>query len=211
MKATLLTILVLIILAGVGGYAYAYSGLYPIGADQPHSRFVNRFLHMVSDRAIAHHAKGVKVPADVMHPDSAMLVKGAGEYADMCSACHLAPGFRRSPLHDGLYPHPPWFTRGTDVPYNEFFWETKHGVKDTGMPAWGRSHSDADLWAVVAFVEQMDKMTPDQYRKMVASAPPDTEMLTLPMPEADAAIRQRADTTSLPQSMPRPEGRRRDH
>jgi len=181
---TLGTILALVVLALVAGVIFVYSGVYPIGADVPHSHFVNRVLHTVSDRAVEHHARGVEVPPTVANPDSATLLQGAGQYAAMCSGCHLAPGYERGPLHDGLYPRPPRFTHGTDMPPAEFFWETKHGIKDTGMPAWGKTHSDAELWPIVAFVEHMHGMTPAQYRALVARAPKDMDMSELPMPGA---------------------------
>lgn len=176
------TILVVLVLAACVSGWYVYSGRYDVGADVPHVRFVARTLHRVADHSVAYHARSVQVPDYVANPDSAMLLQGAGQYAAMCSGCHLAPGITKSPLHEGLYPAPPRFIRGTDMPAAEFFWETKHGIKDTGMPAWGTSHSDPELWAVVAFVEHMHGMTPEQYRDLVTRAPMDSDMLDVPMP-----------------------------
>ena len=193
---TFITIVIVVALVCVGGLVYVYSGAYPVGADVPHSAPVRWLVHTVSDRSIAAHARSVQVPANVLHPDSAMLIQGAGAYASMCSICHLAPGFDRGPLHTGLYPHPPRFTHGTDVPPAEFFWETKHGVKDTGMPAWGRTHTDEELWPIVAFVEQMHDMSPEQYRAIVAQARLDKDdMPEMPMPQAAPAGKESADTT----------------
>jgi len=174
-------LVVLVLAGGVSGW-YVYSGRYDVGADVPHMQFVARTLHRVADHSVAYHARGIQVPGNVANPDSAMLLHGAGQYAAMCSGCHLAPGITKSALHEGLYPRPPRFIRGTDVPAAEFFWETKHGIKDTGMPAWGTSHSDQELWAIVAFVEHMHGMTPAQYRDLVTRAPMDSDMLDLPMP-----------------------------
>ena len=39
------------------------------------------------------------------------------------------------------------------------------------MPAWGKTHSDDLIWDMVAFIRQMPKLSPDQYKKLVASAP----------------------------------------
>jgi mono/diheme cytochrome c family protein len=180
-------LLVLVLAAGVGGW-YVYSGRYDVGADVPHLQFVARALHRAADHSVAYHARSVQVPDNVAHPDSAMLLEGAGHYAMMCSGCHLAPGVETGPLREGLYPRPPRFIHGTDMPAAEFFWETKHGVKDTAMPAWGTSHDDEELWAVVAFAEQMHGMTPEQYRDLVMRAPVDSDMLALPMPVGHAAV-----------------------
>ena len=53
----------------------------------------------------------------------------------------------------------------------------KHGIKMTGMPAWGVTHSDKLLWDVVAFLQKLPKLTPDQYRALVRSAPSHDEMM----------------------------------
>ena len=46
----------------------------------------------------------------------------------------------------------------------EQFWIVKHGVKMTGMPAWGFTHDDDLLWDVVAFVRKLPELTPEQYQ-----------------------------------------------
>lgn len=41
-----------------------------------------------------------------------------------------------------------------------------------GMPAYGPTHSEEELWEIVAFVEQLPDMTPEQYETL--TAPPET-------------------------------------
>ena len=53
----------------------------------------------------------------------------------------------------------------------EEFWVVKHGLKMTGMPAWGVTHDDELLWDVVAFLRKLPELTPDQYQALVKSAP----------------------------------------
>ena len=55
----------------------------------------------------------------------------------------------------------------------ELFWVIKNGVKMTGMPAWGPTHSDEKIWAIVAFLEKLPQMTADQYEEMDQRAGPD--------------------------------------
>ena len=43
----------------------------------------------------------------------------------------------------------------TDFTPAEQFWIIKHGVKMTGMPAWGVTHDDEMLWDVVALVRKL--------------------------------------------------------
>jgi hypothetical protein len=51
----------------------------------------------------------------------------------------------------------------------ELFWIMKHGIRMTGMPAWG-DHSDDELWATVAFIEKLPGMTEQDYAKLVAAS-----------------------------------------
>ena len=46
----------------------------------------------------------------------------------------------------------------------------KHGLKMSGMPAWGVTHDDELLWDVVAFLQELPKLTPDRYETLVKSA-----------------------------------------
>lgn len=179
---TLRTILALAVLALVVGVIFIYSGAYPVGADVPHSRPVRWLVSTVSDRSVASHARSVQVPSELSHPDSATILEGAGQYAAMCSGCHLAPGYDSGETAKGLYPRAPRFARGTDLSPAELFWVTKHGIKDTGMPAWGQTHSDEELWPIVAFVGQLGNMSPEEYRAIVQRAPRDEDMTELPMP-----------------------------
>jgi len=38
------------------------------------------------------------------------------------------------------------------------FWVIKHGIKMSAMPAWGRSHDDAAIWEMVAFVKRLPEL-----------------------------------------------------
>jgi len=84
---------------------------------------------------------------------------------------------KRTEISQGLYPRAPELRRGTDLTPAEQFWIIKHGVKMTGMPAWGITHDDELLWDVVAFVRKLPEMTPEQYETMVTKAPKHEELM----------------------------------
>lgn len=46
----------------------------------------------------------------------------------------------------------------------------KHGIKATGMPAWGKSMGDEYIWGMVAFLNQLPTMDAKQYQTLVASS-----------------------------------------
>jgi mono/diheme cytochrome c family protein len=164
-------LLVLIGAAAVGIYA----GLYNIAADVPHTQPVYWLLETVRDRSIASRARGIVVPNDLKDPTR--ISKGAGQYADMCSGCHLAPGMKRTEISQGLYPRAPELRRKTTLTPAEQFWVVKHGIKMTGMPAWGVTHDDDLLWDLVAFVRKLPELTPEQYETLVKNAPKHQELM----------------------------------
>jgi mono/diheme cytochrome c family protein len=82
---------------------------------------------------------------------------------------------RDSEIRAGLYPQPPNLSQQPVDP-REAFWVIKHGIKMSGMPAWGATHDDPTIWSMVAFLQKLPGMTPAQYKDMVAKAPPDDDM-----------------------------------
>ena len=165
-------VIVLIVVAAFAG-VFVFAGIYNIGADAPHSRAVFGLLQELREKAIAHHSRNVQVPRDLDDPKR--IAAGAGLYQEMCTGCHLGPGVERSELSQGLYPAAPELAHGDDLSPAEQFWTIKHGVKLTAMPAWGKTHNDELIWDMVAFIRQLPKMTPDQYKATVAIAPEDHE------------------------------------
>jgi len=146
-----------------------YAGIYNVAADTPHTQPVFWLLEIVRDRSIAARATGIAVPPDLSDPKR--ISAGAAQYAEMCSSCHLAPGMKRTEISRGLYPRAPELRRGSRPTPAEDFWVVKHGIKATGMPAWGVTHSDEILWDVVAFLRKLPELTPDQYQALARSAP----------------------------------------
>lgn len=164
-----------VLLACLGAvFVVVYSGSYDIAADTPHSQPVYWLLQKVRQYSVAARAQDV-VPNNL--GDSKRVASGAGQYAEMCSNCHLAPGMKRTEISRGLYPRAPELRRGSGLTPAEEFWVIKHGIKMTGMPAWGLTHEDELLWDVVAFLRKMPELTAEQYRALVESAPTHDEMM----------------------------------
>ena len=184
------TVLLIVVIAVVGMLGFVYSGLYNVAADDHHTRPVAELMQILRNRSIQAHAQSIKVP-DLEDPQ--LILKGAGQYAAMCTQCHLEPGMESSEIRPGLYPQPPNLSTFRPDP-REAFWVIKHGIKMSAMPAWGFSHDDATIWSMVAFLQKMPGMTPAQYRDIVARAPPDEDM---PMDGDKNAARQ-------PQAEPAP-------
>jgi len=169
------TLILLGILGLLTASAVIYSGLYPIGADVPHNKLTYWVLEQARERSIQ------RASADIVIPplDSAdMLISGGEDYNAMCSSCHLKPGEKESDMSQGLYPQPPNLTlaehdddhakEDDNVTAQRWFWTIKHGIKASGMPAWGKTHDDDRIWAMVAFLNRLPELNPNQYQVITA-------------------------------------------
>lgn len=156
------------VLAVAAGLGFVWSGVYTISADEPHWRPVEAFITVFRDRAIAHHAAGLAVPANL--DDPAVISLGAEHYNAMCTGCHLSPVQRDSEIQPGLYPQPPKLAEQGIHDPAEAFWVIKHGIKLTAMPAWGPTHDDEEIWAMVAFLRKLPTLDAAAYRRLTASA-----------------------------------------
>jgi mono/diheme cytochrome c family protein len=156
----LLTLLALVLLA----ISWAWSGIYNIAADVPHARPVHAFLELLRERSVAARASAIEVP---VLDEEALIRAGAGNYDAMCSGCHLAPEMAETEVSRGLYPAPPNLAQSGIVNPGAAFWTIKHGIKASGMPAWGRSMQDSNIWGMVAFLQKLPKMTSQDYRAWV--------------------------------------------
>ena len=162
---------VAVIAIGAAGLGFVYSGAYDVAADVPHTQLVYWLLDTARDRSVAVRAQSVQVPDDLGDPKR--IATGAGLYAEMCSGCHLAPGMEKTEISQGLYPAAPDLARGTDLTAAQEFWIIKHGIKMTGMAAWGKTHNDTLIWDMVAFLQKLPTLSADQYKTLVKSAPED--------------------------------------
>lgn len=153
-------VLVGIVAAGI----FVYSGIYNIAADDHHAAPVESMIETLRTRSVASRAKDIEA---VLLDDPKRIAAGAIEYAEMCVSCHAAPGItEESEIRQGLYPKPPNLAKlGVRDP-REAFWVIKHGVKMSGMPAWGPTHNDETIWNMVAFIKQMPAMPPEDYERL---------------------------------------------
>lgn len=162
---TLLLAVLAVILIGAG---VVYFGLINVAADNPHNPLVHTLLETARERSIAVRADSIEVP-DLSDPE--LIRSGAGNYDAMCVICHLAPGVDSTELSQNLNPAPPNLAdpNRTDDPAIDF-WIIKHGIKATGMAAWGKSMADPSIWGLVALLEQLPSLTTMEYQALVSAS-----------------------------------------
>ena len=163
---TLLTIVVVVLLAGA---IFIYSGVFNVASTNKDSALVSWLLSTVRERSIEHHSSNIVVPLQTELDNPETINEGFEHYNEMCVMCHGAPGIEAGEAHEGLNPQPPLLAKVKDLvtdPPGELFWVIKNGIKMTGMPAWGPTHSDEKIWAMVAFVRKLPNLSAEEYKVM---------------------------------------------
>jgi mono/diheme cytochrome c family protein len=162
------TIAGFVFLLAIGGLVFISMGAYNVAATTPHTPFIHWLLKTTQERSVVVRADEVSAQPPM---DSAVLGHGFEEYHEMCAACHGAPGMERGPLGKGINPEPPDLAKEVgEWSDRELFWITKHGIKMAGMPAFGVTHSDEELWGIVAFLRQLPSISPEEYMRLATEA-----------------------------------------
>lgn len=190
MKSFVLSVLVLAGVLIVGGAVFVFSGFYNIAADVPHWGITFSILDEARDRSIEFHSDGITPP-----PLDKKLEKiGFPHFHDMCRLCHGAPGYEREEFAEGLYPSPPDLAGAEfrkDITDAKLYWVIKHGLKMTGMPSFGVTHDEKTLWGIVAFVQKLPQLTPEDYASMVRQTGHEESSAVSPVPTQDEAHEKR--------------------
>jgi len=142
-------------------FSFVESGIYDVGAAKRHTKFTEWLTHETMIHSVRRHAEDIAPPAQTT---AAQLVSGYCSYETHCVACHGASGVAREPWVNGFEPQPPYLLDVTQTfTPGQLFWIVKHGIKMTGMPAWGESMSDREMWNVVAWLEASRRLPPQTY------------------------------------------------
>lgn len=152
------------VLAVGGAIGLAHSGLIDVSASANEPTVVRWLLRTTRESSVRQRAADIAVPdlSAEAHTES-----GARAFGEMCAGCHGAPG--REPMlgAQDMNPPPPDLaeTANARTPA-ELFWVIQNGIRMTGMPAWGPTHSDAQIWELVAFIERLPEVSADDFRQM---------------------------------------------
>jgi len=102
------------------------------------------------------------------------LNAGAGIYEDKCESCH-GTATDASAIGKTMFPTAPqlWVKKKSGAvgvsndPIGETYWKVKNGIRLTGMPAYGKSLSENQLWQVSLLLSMADKPLPADAAKTV--------------------------------------------
>ena len=98
------------------------------------------------------------------------LQSGLAHWADHCASCHGNDGSGDTAMGRGLYPKAPDMRRPAtqDLSDGELFYLIEHGVKLTGMPAWGVGTPEGvrASWHLVQVIRRLPALTDDEITAM---------------------------------------------
>jgi len=148
----------------IGGFLFAWSGLYSVAASRGHWTIFEYFLAFVMRNSVERRAALIDAPP---LDDEALIALGAGAYHSGCAWCHGAPGIPTNPITRAMLPAPPDLaSKMLTWEDEELFWIVLHGIKYTGMPAWSSQRRQDEVWAVVAFLRTLKDLDTPSYREL---------------------------------------------
>ena len=172
MKKILATLAISLVLGVLAALAVIYSGKFNVAATVEDASALRWVFSTTREASIKRHARDIQAPTLGGAPQ---LQRGFHLYREMCVMCHTPVGRTPTPMALGLNPQAPSFGEN-DMSAAELFWATKHGIRFTGMSAWGPSRSDQEIWDMIAFVQTMPKLSAADYdaldRRIASGAAP---------------------------------------
>jgi mono/diheme cytochrome c family protein len=134
------------------------TGRVPIEASQQPSTLEMRIATTALNAAVQRCAASLSNPVKM---DDDALMQAMVLYKMSCASCHGAPGDADNVYGRSFYPPAPQFpTQHPRRSEAELYYVIKHGVRNTGMAAWGNLMEEEQVWKVAALLSRLDSLPP---------------------------------------------------
>ena len=133
------------------------------------------------ETSVARRLRAWSVPSDyrdlrnpVLRNDESMR-NWMDHFADHCATCHGNDGSGQTEMGKGMFPPAPDMraaaTQGMSD--GELFYVIEHGVRFTGMPAWGTGTTEGEeaSWHLVNFIRHLPALTAEEIEQMAGMNP----------------------------------------
>jgi mono/diheme cytochrome c family protein len=167
MKHFVLGFLAMIVALLCGSVGYLRLGLAEVRADMNTPTWKGQLVKLAVHASVRRSATQLQNP---MPPTDENLIAGGRLYLNSCAGCHGRPGKPASNL-PGYLPPPQFFQAETQYSEPELFWIVKHGIRRTGMSAYGAFYSDQKMWTLAVFVKRMNHLPPTVLAGIQAKSP----------------------------------------
>lgn len=175
LRAFLLLVGVVIVGGAVAAYTIASRGLS------------TRVTPSAIEESIAVAMRGLETPralrdaVNPLEPSPAVIEDGLAHFADHCASCHGNNGSGDTALGRSFYPPSPNMraARTQASSDGELFSIIEHGIRLTGMPAWGTGTPEGE-WGLVHFIRRLPSLTADDVARMESMNPSSPPTSTVP-------------------------------
>ena len=165
MRLAIQTVILAILILIASIIPVIFFGAFNVSAQWEDPPWLKELIIATREASIEKRAEDIDVPK---LGTVEQIENGFRSYREMCAVCHVPPGGTKSPIALGLKPAPPDLSvvRDHAMSESELFWIIKNGIRMTGMPAWGASHGDDELWDIVSFVKALPGIDAAGYQKL---------------------------------------------
>jgi len=155
----------LVLLLACGAGCFFGLGLFDVSASRPAGAIETRLAGWARDASIRRRAGREPNPKA---GDPVALATGLELIRADCLACHGAPGVPADGLGRGLNPPPPALDAALTQsrPDGELVWIIAHGLRMTGMPAFGEVYQEPQLQQLAAFIRHLPQLSDTERAKL---------------------------------------------
>jgi mono/diheme cytochrome c family protein len=173
MKGFVLGIIATFAALFLAGLIVLKAGLVNFSADRPPSDTETHLAMSAVDASTDRHAPELKNP---LPANEETIVSGADLYMNHCAGCHGVPSNKDSVFPSSFNPPVPVFFKDPpDMSENQNFYIIQHGVRWTGMPAWHQTLNDTQIWQLVTFLSNIEKLPAAATKKLEIQGSPETK------------------------------------
>ena len=132
------------------------------------------------EAAVARRLRTLAVPSEYSGLSNPVLMNdesvrdGMAHFADHCAQCHANDG-SGAEMGKGMFPPTPDLKASAtqSLGDGDLFYVIEHGVRFTGMPAFGTGTLAAEesSWHLLNFIRHVPKLTPEEVEEMAAMNP----------------------------------------
>lgn len=170
------------------------------------------------ETAVARRVRAFAIPAsyrDRPNPiaqSEEVIASGLAHFADHCASCHANDGSGDTVLGKAMFPPSPdmRLAETQALTDGELFYVIEHGVRFTGMPAWGTGTPDGEeaSWHLVQFIRHLPDLTRDELDQMERLNPKSPDELRQQLEEEqflrgeEEHAEEKPDASSVPHRHP---------
>ncbi len=164
LRGFILGIVVIVALGLAAGYIGVTQGLLiPANADARPGKLETWAARASLRATLSREAPKTANPMPTTMPN---LLTGIKLYGQNCAVCHGVANGQASTIARGLYQNAPQLAKDgvEDDPDGVTYWKISHGIRMTGMPAFGPAFTENQIWQLSMFLKKMDKLPPQAER-----------------------------------------------